>query len=104
MSERELLRLAAKAAGYGGIKEIDGRYFTCRSNGAGRFAWNPLSNDTQAFRLSVKLLLSFEIHSDGTAMAGNQDLTIIDKSSEDPNLNARRAIVRAAASIGEDFP
>lgn len=104
MEDRELLELAAKAAGYGVIKEIDGNYFSSRSNGAGRFAWNPISNDTQAFRLSVKLLLSFEIHSDGTAMAGNQDLTIIDKSSEDPNLNARRAIVRAAASIGEDMP
>ncbi|MBP3935243.1 MAG: hypothetical protein J6D44_15435 [Pseudomonas sp.] len=110
MEDRELLELAAKACGFElrfraltNMPGAEERPRIVHENGVTE-KWNPLEDDGDAFRLSVKLFLSFESHNDGTAMAGDQDLSVIDKSSKDPNFNARRAIVRAAASIGEDMP
>ena len=78
MGDRELLELAARAAGY----EIEFDYYGDGRHG--RFVigsgfppllWNPLTDDGDALRLAVKLRLA-----------------------------TRRAIVRAAAEIGRAMP
>ena len=93
-SDRELLELAAKAASV----EVEWR----RSAGAyyyddpetGREEWMPLYNDGQALRLAVKLNL---LH--GKVFA--RSVTEYHEGGDDIYAATRRAIVRAAAAIGE---
>jgi hypothetical protein len=84
MTDRELLELAAKAAGYWAAE------FNCPAN-LPRPDWNPLTDDGDALRLAVKLNL-WEAVCDGYQHA--------DSSDSDPYAATRRAIVRAAAEIG----
>jgi len=102
MSDRALLEAAAKAAGY----TINAAHQAARDAvGGGRgglwiddvsTGWNPLADDGDALRLAVKLKLNLEFFSQGVhVMAlGAQPY------SDDPYAATRRAIVRAAASIG----
>lgn len=95
MNDRELLEMAAKAAGiclkfatgpYGDLPSIDGKL------------WNPLHDDGDAFRLAVRLKLILE-----PALSQCNDVTYTHFGySELPNtVDARRAaIVQCAASIG----
>lgn len=96
MNDKELLELAAKAAGI--------ELYCCNSEGV--FAvvtgspvsvpWNPLADDGDALRLAVKLgLFSYEIIDERLTGAIWAD---------DPYAATRRAIVRAAAEIGKDTP
>lgn len=89
MTERELLELAAKAAGLD-YRHEDGeiRY------GDASMKWNPLTNDGAALRLAVKLRIEVRPvymwkgpWDDGGAL-------------QDPYAATRLAIVRAAAEIG----
>lgn len=110
MTDRELLELAAKAAGI----ELG-----CR--GCGKFGcigeceWNPLTDDGDALRLAVKLHIGMDIYN-GHVEANWCDLV---RSEErfvqefcDEAFNGldakqaatRRAIVRAAAEIGKGMP
>ena len=90
MTDRELLELAAKAAW------IDGKYSD--EYGEATFikkntdTWNPLTDDGDALRLAVKLRL-----------LGSEDSCLVTAMYElgDPLAATRRAIVRAAAAIGE---
>src|SRR5690606_33542874 len=102
MSDRELLELAAKAAGYeysaqGGYIVVDG----IPGN------WNPLFDDGDALRLAVKLDMIVTVNrvDDRTEVyAGynNDDLVrIVEPHNSDPYAATRRAIVRAAAEIGK---
>ena len=93
MTDRELLELAAKAAG------IDVRWYQgdClrvadKCNGfAGK--WNPITDDGDALRLAVKLgFFSYEIIPEELSSAFLQS---------DPYAATRRAIVRAAAEIAK---
>ena len=74
-TDKELLELAAKAAGYGTVWGVG----------------DPLNDDGDAFRLAVKL--------------GNWSLIYSDddweRCNHDGYAATRRAIVRAAAAIGE---
>lgn len=112
LSDRELLELAAKAAG---LKIIaDGAY----NKGViidlprGRSAlWNPLHNDGDAFRLAVRLNLIIEPPRDnGFAHVYHyhRSLEVAERRSaitHEAELTAtRRAIVRAAAEIGKKMP
>jgi hypothetical protein len=74
MTDRELLELAAKAAGIE-IKWDYGMFFLI-NNGTPTHEWNPLYDDKDALRLAVKL---------GLYAA------------------TRRAIVRAAAEVGRNM-
>lgn len=101
MSDRELLELAAKAAGMTHLycepwkgmaeynKHLDEFYGP---------TWNPLTDDGDALRLAVKLYLDVHIDTNLT------DVTYMDSVTEahlrDPYAATRRAIVRAAAEIG----
>ena len=96
MTDRELLELAAKAAGieYDGCtdwKEPSLRIIEPKFK-----YWNPLTDDGDALRLAVKLgmmevaeVLSYWL---------KQDFR-----SGDPYAATRRAIVRAAAEIGREM-
>ncbi len=108
MTDRELLELAAKAAGYeyakhGGYIVVDG----IPGN------WNPLTDDGDALRLAVKLRMVIEIN-DGAVIAATEneiggtnepeyvyvDGMSIGVNKGDPYAATRRVIVLAAAEIG----
>ena len=94
-TDRELLEMAAKAARYqyakhGGYIVVDG----IPGN------WNPLSDDGDALRLAVKLEIELWFGNGGLNASG-MSMDIEEDYGEDPAAATRRAIVRAAAAIGE---
>jgi hypothetical protein len=114
MTDRELLELAAKAAGlYVGFEYAytkSGRHDLYWSHVHHQLAWhdktagseypepvfwNPLTDDGDALRLAVKLDLTVMI---GAVRDVSGQLSL-DKSEDDLEAT-RRAIVRAAAEIG----
>ena len=111
MTDRELLELAAKAAGieitpHPNAKIARNLVFT-----AGGKNWNPLTDDGDALRLAVKLELEmyFGDDEDGTSVhvgyAAAPDSAAMVRyciqRDADPCAATRRAIVRAAAEIGK---
>lgn len=112
MTDRELLELAAKAAGY----DIDwndwrdcGSHIEYRMRGTTRY-WNPLPSDGDALRLAVKLNIDFSGNdydigfTDRWAQAVYGDNKAVQEPyGTDPYAATRRAIVRAAAAIGESM-
>lgn len=112
MSDRELLELAAKAAGYIRMKYFDDiPYVSGDMNGDDFLAWNPLADDGDALRLAVKLCLRIEIwdqdfmHNDPHVEVSFDLPSGMDGSVREPVWDAgeaaRRAIVRAAAEISK---
>lgn len=117
MTDRELLELAAKAAGY----EL---YFVevNINNGPDNafyfphdydHEWNPLDDDGDALRLAVKLNLRLEIWYQDF-MHDNEESTVewsdsrgfdrkLSEKGPDQYAATRRAIVRAAASIAQSM-
>ena len=110
-SDRELLELAAKAAGLDGVyverermirEFIFKKFQYIQTNGA---YWNPLTDDGDALRLAVKLRIDitfneldvFAFPTDGSD--GKSETINVD----DPCAATRRAIVRAAAEIGKEM-
>ncbi len=97
MDDRELLELAAKAAGIkhpGGEHCINGpAVWDCE---ALRW-WRPLTDDGDALRLAVKLKLIVEV---GSCWLSKYDPVFGEDVLPDPLSATRRAIVRAAAEIG----
>lgn len=104
MTDRELLKAAAKAAGLLPLlenKELDftpdGGLAFC---GGGEYTeWNPFTDDGDALRLVVQLGMSLD-----TALG--QSLAIVPLGTDqvephngDPYIATRRAIVRAAAAL-----
>lgn len=118
MTDRELLELAAKAAGMTGwkftgtgmAKMLDPS--KSETTGSVGKNWNPLIDDGDALRLAVKLGLRistdmgdrvrhvsvkpchYSVWADGCA----------EPHGDDPQEATRRAIVRAAAEIGKQSP
>jgi hypothetical protein len=118
MSDKELLTLAAKAAGYTlawgetyivGDDEVDCTdmpYIKGADREEADSYWNPLEDDGDALRLVVKLRLDL---TQMTTAGGQQVLRVLGPESvdrtyeiteDDPLPAMRRAIVRAAAEIG----
>lgn len=107
MTDRELLELAAKAAGieHGAdrldcglsITLPDGRHYSLPR-------WNPLVDDGDALRLAVKLGISVMQPSrpeDKAVLAlWERGIGVREAVTSDPLVATRRAIVRAAAEIG----
>ena len=118
-TDRELLELAAKAAGM---------KISCAPNEYGLFRdctmshpemniyafeyWNPLTDDGDALRLAVKLRLRVctpttdtdcALVSNGNVVAYSED-ELEEVTITDLYAATRRAIVRAAAAIGEAMP
>lgn len=109
-TERELLELAAKAAGYA-IVGWDDRMpdvpIVRRHETEKGYHWMPLTDDGDALRLAVKLCMQVEC-SKGWQHASvyGHDFSIGEEihsgaNAGDPYAATRRAIVRAAASIAE---
>jgi hypothetical protein len=113
---RELLELAAKAAGLkidkspdngGGIGndgfDMLGNVVLDWHNGV---TWNPLTDDGDALRLTVKLRLGVLHNPMGVAVYGphGPEPLAHEQYGDDPNAATRRAITRAAAAIGRTAP
>lgn len=115
MNDRELLEHAAKAAnlnidGWYGEGEADGPWAICNPRPAENVGWNPLTDDGDALRLAVELVLDIEFVWDDvpeetaiacvrvTAIGG--EACVFEELGFDPCAATRRAIVRAAAEIG----
>lgn len=111
MTDRELLELAAKAAGYTLRDHYEGYPPIAEEINA---AWNPLAHDGDALRLAVNLGERYPcavigvfnraafphasasvLHKDGNETYVEQDVEV------DLTAATRRAIVRAAAEIGK---
>lgn len=98
-TDRELLELAARAAGYVLTDGSQGyRQFRCK----GGIEWNPLTDDGDALRLAVVLKMDLNIN-DEECDAFHPDGCVSEVGGESTGHVARRAIVRAAAAIGEQM-
>lgn len=109
MTDRELLELAAKAAGVMIVKWLPSPlptgtpYVWCDPLPEGaRQPWNPLANDGDALRLAVKLELDVSVGMAGAVVDPFRRLpTVEEVDRNNPYAATRRAIVRAAAEIGK---
>jgi hypothetical protein len=109
MTDRELLDLAAKAAGL----EFDPTYknahglmvvragAACQSD---QVLWNPLSDDGDALRLAVNLGIQIDPRNPETRVFGPVGGRVDEYHKPDAFAATRRAIVRAAAEIGKAMP
>lgn len=104
-TDRELLELAAKAAGIYVANDEFGNPtdLFCDAPNASAYEWNPLTDDGDALRLAVKLTLEVDICLSGVAVrTPHGDKILVDDRDEKCIYAAtRRAITRAAAAIGE---
>jgi len=101
MSDRELLNLAAKAAGYLCAFEDHGKWHASYGEGIVG-VWNPLA-DGDTLRLAVKLNMAARIFAnvtDAHAMNMPPESTMQVSHHSGPFAATRRAIVCAAAEIG----
>lgn len=96
MTDDEMLLYAAKAAGYKVAKiHKDGQLMHFYNNAGDSYAWDPLNDDREAFRLLVKLNLDINF------TESLIDCGIPIAKSYDEEKDTRYAIVRAAAEIGK---
>ncbi|MEV1885805.1 hypothetical protein ABZR68_12100 [Pseudomonas aeruginosa] len=115
MNDRELLELAARAAGMkiNEQRQAERDAIVDPETASlwivdGCTAWNPLTEDRHALRLAVKLRLDITFYngfqevaaepSNGDGINPSQEVFI-----EDPYAATRRAITRAAAEIGKSM-
>jgi hypothetical protein len=111
--DRELLQMAAKAAGLR-VWESCGQLFVDPPPNDGKVSgvsWNPLEDDESALRLAVKCTIEM-IPGGGICFARPTSLPFAfgdaygfgERSGSDACAAMRRAIVRAAAAIGRSMP
>ena len=111
MTDRELLEMAAKAAGielyvwndFNGVEHY--AYLDAKPYGA---IWNPLKNDGDALRLAVELRLQInpgKHKGDGCTVETQRDgIAGCTAFYDDKAQQMRQAIVHAAAEIGKAMP
>ena len=120
MSDREMLELAAKAAGMNVswdhydpdyCAEAEGMFLNGERSPDNSKYWNPLTDDGDALRLAVRLRLEPRFidnsHSNGaepSRVTLHNFAGIVENIDGDPLAATRRAIVRAAAEIGRQMP
>jgi hypothetical protein len=108
VSDRELLELAAKAAGYT-IRIEDGDIYIRidrKTFGVQWEYWNPREDDGDSQRLAVKLGLTVaQLMSSREVLVNDYDETVLvsEFHEADPDAATRRAIWRAAAEIGRNL-
>lgn len=110
MSDKELLELAAEAAGIVALRwGIDAP--ERQMSGEGQFigaTWNPLNDDGDALRLAADLRLKVlpgKHKGDGcTVETQRAGITGVTTFRDDKREQMRRAIVMAAAAIGAGMP
>ena len=115
MTDKELLELAAKAAGVVYIEMDDlphqdkCRYWNIGDSCDCGAEWNPLTDDGDALRLAVKLNMGIEVRADMAKVRAGSEYNnpapceFFDDDNDDPYAATRRAIVRAAAEIGKEM-
>jgi hypothetical protein len=107
MDDRELLTLAAKAAGVKYYGQCDDGTLLLEGLNPDNVDWNPLTDDGDAFRLQCVLWLSVAVMNEGVeapfTAACNYRKRARAHELHGDNCNAatRRAITRAAAEIGK---
>jgi hypothetical protein len=103
-TDRELLELAARAAGMDGWWESAYLSFILRAGGP----WRPLTDDGDALRLAVRLKIHPQTFTGYTIAQYRPDEDFdwldLEELGDDPYAATRRAITRAAAAIGESLP
>ena len=106
MSNKQLLKDAAKAAGINLVFDPeglprDGDNRPAAMNVYSAKLWNPIDDDGDALRLAVKLEVQVVIPGDNKDVyAGKLLFDAFEPVNGDPYAATRRAIVRAAAEIG----
>lgn len=104
MNDREMLELAAKAAGIN-LRWNHDRYPMDADEDEG---WDPLNDDGDALRLAVKLRFCVSVTLDGVSINRGASEPLaweragIGSDEIRCGIATRRAIVRAAATIGEE--
>ena len=100
MTDRELLKLAAKAAGIEVCgSDLDNLLIDCNGDD-----WNPLTDDGDALRLAVRLGIDVMQRRTDPAEVWAQapmQRTVIEPAGLDRESATRRAIVRAAAEMAK---
>ena len=99
MTDRELLENAAKAARIGPFSWVEPVGTKIVTN----VKWNPLADDGDALRLAVKLELYVKPRVLGVRVYAWDRMLSEEPFGDDPLAATRRAIVRAAASIGKEM-
>ena len=118
MDDRELIELAAKAAGLSVLtrKQAERDAFIGRENASlwirdKSTAWNPLTSDGDAFGLMARLGLDVQFSPEAVEVVAHQHARMDGKEAvapwawesllnlNDPTIATRRAIVRAAAAL-----
>jgi len=110
-TDRELLELAAKAAGLTTSHKWNAERLTMdppvtamvvhRNGELVTTGWNPLTDDGDALRLAVRLNIPIYPYDDETSTG---TVGVVAKNWGSKEANTRRAIVRAAAEIGRAMP
>jgi hypothetical protein len=106
MTDRELLELAAKAAGIELVWSKFSNVPTLFKGLSSDEVWNPLTNDGDALRLAVKLGMRLELDNEWRRSHVQQIPNgewFTGPHNDDPYAATRRAIVRAAAEIGRSM-
>lgn len=104
MTDREMLELAAKAAG------IQGKYSTgviwYKNPFGDEAGFNPLNDDGDALRLAVKLGLDIQQFCESGRCEAwkHPNESCSEDYGSDADAATRRAIVRAAAELGRYMP
>lgn len=114
--DRELLELAAKAAGDSIVRGYfgAGECWLTERPVFGLMPWDPLTDDGDALRLAVRLEIGFMSKVSRDASERNVSIAItpycvsqkriVEKHNGNPEAATRRAIVLAAAEIGRSMP
>ena len=105
-TDRELLELAARAAGLDVVMTQPFIGLQIRNGNL----WRPLDDDGDALRLAVRMQLRVfpqdkccYVESCPESLLGLPGVSELEMHGHDPYAATRRAIVRAAASIGEQI-
>jgi hypothetical protein len=105
--DRELLELAAKAAGIESLWWTKDGNKLFQRNGGEQKPWNPIEDDGDALRLAVKLQIIVGRYDNYVNAAplhdGAKEIVIWSHNEKDPYAATRRAITRAAAEIGRSM-
>ena len=103
MTDLELLKMAAKAAGieYSYSHGCGGALELMKPRGF-QIYWNPLADDSDALRLAVRLGMDVCFGTNYVIVRGSVQAPT-ENNTDDPCAATRRAIVRAAAEIGRSM-
>lgn len=108
-TDRELLELAARAAGIRVCWHGEAVCARHMDRASSRIFWNPLADDGDALRLAAKLRIDLEWQNVGTFPTPEVEAYRREEEAEgagyfcalEPENDYRRAIVRAAAELGK---